>query len=58
MKSLINKIETTMAAAAFAVEGEFETARQIMSEDKPRKTVRPSTRDSQRPAARKELRAD
>ena len=58
MKSLMDKLETAMAASAFAEEGEFETARQIMKEDQPRKTDRPSARDYQRPAARKELRAD
>jgi hypothetical protein len=58
MKSLFKKFETTMVAAAFAEEGEFETARQIMKEDQPRKTDRPSTYDYKRPAARKELRAD
>jgi hypothetical protein len=54
----MEKLETTMAAVAFAEEGEFETARQIMKEDQPRKTDRPSVHDYQRPAARKELRAD
>ncbi len=58
MKSLMKKLETTMAAAAFAEEGEFETARQIMNEDRPRKSNRPSARDYQRPTVRKELRAD
>jgi hypothetical protein len=58
MKTLMEKLETTMAAAAFAEEGEFETARQIMKEDQPRKSDRPSVHDYQRPAARKELRAD
>jgi hypothetical protein len=57
MKSLLNKFETTMVAAAFAEEGEFETARQIMKEEAVRKSDRPATRDQQRPAARKELRA-
>jgi len=47
-----------MVAASFAEEGEFETARQIMNEDRPRKTDRPSTYDYKRPAARKEIRAD
>jgi hypothetical protein len=56
MKSLVKKFETAMVAASFAEEGEFETARQIMSED--RKSDRPSTYDYKRPAARKELRAD
>jgi hypothetical protein len=58
MKSLLKKFETAMVAAAFAEEGEFETARQIMNEDRPRKNDRPSTYDYQRPAARKELRVD
>jgi hypothetical protein len=58
MKTLIDKFETTMAAAAFAEAGEFETARQIMKEDRPRKNDRPSVRGYQRPTARKELRAD
>ena len=58
MKSVFEKFETMMVAASFAEEGEFETARQIMNEDQPRKTDRPSVRNYQRPAARKELRAD
>ncbi len=58
MKSVFEKFETAMVAAAFAEEGEFETARQIMNEDRPRKTDRPSAHDRPRPAARKELRAD
>ncbi len=58
MKTIFEKFETAMVAAAFAEEGEFEIARQIMKEDRPRKTDRPSARDVQRPAARKELRAD
>ncbi len=58
MKTLAEKFETAMVAAAFAEEGEFETARQIMHEDRPRKNDRPSMHDYQRPGARKELRAD
>jgi len=58
MKTLLKKFETAMAAVAFAEEGEFETARQIMNEDQPRKTDRPSQYDQPRPAARKELRVD
>ena len=58
MKSLLDKFETAMAAASFAEECEFETARRIMNEDQPRKTDRPSVRDYPRPVARKELRAD
>jgi hypothetical protein len=58
MKSLREKIETAMVAASFAEEGEFETARQIMNEDQPRKTDRPSQFNYQRPSNRKELRVD
>lgn len=58
MKTLLKKFETAMVAAAFAEEGEFETARQIMNEDRPRKNDRPSVHDYQRPSARKEVRAD
>lgn len=57
MKSILKKFETTMAAAAFAEEGEFDTARQIMQEEV-RTTDRPVKRDQQRPAARKEVRAN
>lgn len=56
MKSILKKFETTMVAAAFAEEGEFETAQQMMKEDGVRTTDRPVKRDQQRPAARKELR--
>jgi hypothetical protein len=58
MKTLFKKIETAMAASAFAEEGEFETARQLMNEDQPRTTVRPSQTVQPRPTARKELRVD
>ncbi len=58
MKNVFEKFETVMVAASFAEEGEFEIARQIMKEERPRKSDRPSARDYQRPAARKELRAD
>jgi hypothetical protein len=58
MKDLLKKFETAMVAAAFAEEGEFDTARQIMNEDRPRKTDRPSVQNYQRPAKRKELRAE
>ena len=58
MKSIFKKFETAMVAASFAEEGEFETARQIMNEDRPRKTDRPSNYDYKRPVARKEMRAD
>jgi hypothetical protein len=56
MKTLFRKMETLFAAAAFAEEGEFETARQMMKETQElRKTVRPA--DRQRPASRPTLRA-
>jgi hypothetical protein len=58
MKKLFRRFETMMAAAAFAEEGEFDTARQIMKEDEPRKTDRPSAYKSTRPPVRKVLRAD
>ncbi len=58
MKTIFEKFEIAMVAASFAEEGEFETARQIMKEGRPRKTDRPSMHDYQRPSARKELRAD
>jgi hypothetical protein len=54
MKTLLKKFETAMVAASYAEEGEFETAKQIMNEDRARKNDRPT----QRPAARKEIRAD
>ena len=58
MTSIFKKFEKMMVAASFAEEGEFETARQIMNEDRPRKTDRPSTYDYKRPVSRKEMRAD
>jgi Na+/phosphate symporter len=59
MKTIFKKLETMFAAAAFAEEGEHETARQLMSEKKDlRKTDRPSLRDSKRSAARPTLRVD
>ncbi len=58
MKTVFEKFETAMVAASFAEEGEFETARQIMREERPRKTDRPSATDYKRQPVRKELRAD
>jgi len=58
MKKLFKKFETLMMAATFAEAGEFETAREIMNEDKPRKTMRPSVHDQKRPTDRQVLRAD
>jgi len=59
MKSMFRKLETMFAAAAFAEEGEFDTARRLMSEkNELRKTDRPSLRDTKRTAARPTLRVD
>ena len=58
MKRLLTRFETMMAAAAFAEAGEFETARQMMRDGRPRNTERPSAHKYQRTAARKEMRAD
>ncbi len=58
MKKLFKRLETAMAAAAFAEAGEFDTARQMMNEDRPRKTDRPSAYKITRPPVRKVLRAD
>jgi hypothetical protein len=56
MKTTESKFETMMVAAAFAEEGEFDTARSILNEK--RASDRPSQYDYQRPAARKDMRAD
>jgi hypothetical protein len=56
MKKLLKKFETSMMAVAFAEAGEFETARQIMTEDEDRKTGRPTLH--KRATERKILRAD
>ncbi len=59
MKTMFKKLETAFAAAAFAEEGEFETARQIMNEKQDlRKIDRPSVHDAKRPSTRPTLRAD
>lgn len=55
MKKLLKKFETAMMAVAFAEEGEFETARQLMREEE-RETKRPTT--YKRPTDRKVLRAE
>ena len=49
MTKLMKRFETLMAAAAFAEEGEFQTARQILreaekEETRPTATKRPSNR--------------
>jgi len=59
MKSIFKRLETTFAAAAFAEEGEIETARQLMNKkNELRKSDRPSLRDTKRTAARPTLRVD
>lgn len=53
MKTLIKKLETMFAAAAFAEEGESETARAMLREDQElRKTDRPAQRIVARPTMR------
>ena len=56
MRELFKKFETLMMAITYAEAGEIETAREIMEEDKPRKTKRPTLK--KRISARKRLRAD
>ena len=58
MKEFLKRRETELAAVAFAEEGEFETARKLMKEIKPRKTDRPSAREHTRPSERRVLRAE
>jgi hypothetical protein len=58
MRHIFERFETLMTAAAFAEEGEFDAAREIMKESELRKAVRPSKRKRQRPDSRKELRAE
>ncbi len=54
----LKRIETFMVAAAFAEEGEFETARKIMMEAPLRKTDRPSSYKQKRIYTRPTKRAD
>lgn len=58
MKGIFKKLENTMAAAAFAEAGEVETAREILNENKPRKTRRAAEYRQARPSSRKTLRAE
>jgi hypothetical protein len=58
MIKLLKRMETLLAAASFAEEGEFETARQIMKEETPRKTDRPSSHKHKRTSTRPTMRAD
>ncbi|RJQ51360.1 MAG: hypothetical protein C4526_10265 [Nitrospiraceae bacterium] len=53
MKKFLKKLETVYAAAAFAEAGEFETAREMLKEEK-----RIKKRDIAKPRPRKQLRAD
>lgn len=56
MKQIMKKFERAMMAAAFAEAGEFDIARELLHEEKPRKTDRPTAR--KKADKRKELRAD
>ena len=47
-----------MMAAAFAEEGEYDSARQIIKESELRKIARPSAGKRQKPVNRKGLRAE
>lgn len=59
MKTMFKNLEKAFVAAAFAEEGEFDTARQIMNEkDDLRKTARPALHDTKRTSTRPTLRAD
>ena len=58
MLKLLKRIETLMAAASFAEEGEFETARKIMKEETQRKTDRPSSYKHKRTSIRPTTRAN
>jgi hypothetical protein len=56
MKKLLKKFETSMMAVTFAEAGEFETARQILTEEEEHGTDRPILHG--RTVERKKLRAD
>jgi len=58
MKKLLKSFETAMMAVAFAEAGEFDTARELLNEDKPRKTDRPSIQKQHKVSNRKELRVN
>ncbi len=58
MIKLLKRRETLMAAAAFAEEGEVETARKLMKEETLRKTARPSSSKQERISTRPTKRAD
>lgn len=56
IKKMFRKFETLMMAIAYAEAGEADTAREIMEEDKPRKTKRPT--QQKRVSERNRFRAD
>jgi hypothetical protein len=56
MTKLMKRFETLMAAAAFAEEGEFQTARQILREAEKQESQRPTA--TKRPSNRPVLRAE
>lgn len=56
MRKLMKKFETMMAAAAFAEEGEFQIARQLLREAEREETQRPTA--TKRPSNRLVLRAE
>ncbi len=58
MRRFIERFQTMMMAAAFAEEGEFNSAREIMQENEQKKTKRPTVSKRQRPDKRNELRAE
>ena len=57
MNSLLKRFETAMVAAAFAEEGEFESARQIMKEGESGDTEKPVLYKCHKISSGKELRA-
>lgn len=56
INKLFKKFETLMMAITYAEAGEVATAREIMEEDKPRKTKRPT--QQKRVSERNRFRAD
>ena len=58
MIRLIKRFQTMMMAAAFAEEGEYDSARQVMKESELRKIARPSAVKRRKPDNRKGLRVE